>query len=199
MVKKGSIYISLFYYIIPVKLGWYNPLYTANDVFGPLVTAPITRVSLSQQNSKALVFKSQELGKRNTCWSTQKYRHLCNGPVTQPPMAHKTNSCMSCSRTISKTTRNCTHKKKKHPPAFIAKFPASLPYPHLNYSFTVFSEQHLSRFIGIAGIFSSLTFLTCRCSHGGFRNSSHDFRAPGRKHREGNRQGNPPLSRKRFV
>lgn len=70
-------------------------------VFGPLVTAPITWVSLSQ-----------ELGKRNTCCSTQKYRHVFNGPVTQSPMVHKTNSCISCSKTICKTTRNCTHKKK---------------------------------------------------------------------------------------
>ena len=42
LVKKGSFYISLFYYIIPVRLGWYHPKKTANDVFGPLFTAQIT-------------------------------------------------------------------------------------------------------------------------------------------------------------
>lgn len=159
---------------------------------GPLVTAPITWVSLSQQNSKALVFKSQELGKRNTCWSTQKYRHLFNGPVTQPPMVHKTNSCISCSKPYVKK-QETAHTKKTSSSIFIGRFPASLPYPHLNYiASPFFSEQHLSQFIGIAGIFSSLTFLTCRCSHGGFRNSSHDFQAPGRKTSRGKSPGKSP-------
>ena len=74
--------------------------------------------------------------------------HCSNHPgFLQSPMVHNTNSCISCSKTICKKTRNCTHKNTSSS-IFIAWFPASGNPTHIStIASPFFSEQHLSKSI----------------------------------------------------